>query len=97
MQARGVVKDFQNGGSSTRVLHGVDLEIESGRLTLLVGPSGCGKTTLLSIMTGILSPSAGEVDVMDVLHHERCAGRRRRSSGASIWASSSSSTTCCRR
>ncbi len=68
MHARGVVKDFQNGGSSTRVLHGVDLEIEieSGRLTLLVGPSGCGKTTLLSIMTGILSPSAGEVDVMDV-------------------------------
>lgn len=66
MHARGVVKDFENGGTSTRVLHGVDLEIEAGRLTLLIGPSGCGKTTLLSIMTGILSPSAGEVDVSDV-------------------------------
>jgi len=66
MRARGVVKDFDNGGNVSRVLHGVDLEIESGRLTLLIGPSGCGKTTLLSILTGILSPSAGEVDVKDV-------------------------------
>jgi putative ABC transport system ATP-binding protein len=31
---------------------------------MLVGPSGCGKTTLLSILTGILSPTAGDVDVM---------------------------------
>ncbi len=66
MRARGVVKDFENGGTASRVLHGVDLEIETGRLTLLIGPSGCGKTTLLSILTGILSPSAGEVDVKGV-------------------------------
>ena len=66
MRARGVVKDFDNGGTASRVLHGVDLEIESGRLTLLIGPSGCGKTTLLSILTGILTPSAGEVDVRGV-------------------------------
>jgi putative ABC transport system ATP-binding protein len=66
MRAHGVVKDFDNGGNASRVLHGVDLEIESGRLTLLIGPSGCGKTTLLSILTGILTPSAGEVDVQNV-------------------------------
>ncbi len=66
MRAQGVVKDFENGGTATRVLHGVDLQIEAGRLTLLIGPSGCGKTTLLSILTGILTPSAGEVDVKDV-------------------------------
>jgi len=66
MQARGVVKDFGSGGNAARVLHGVDLEIEAGRMTLLIGPSGCGKTTLLSILTGILTPSAGEVDVRGV-------------------------------
>jgi putative ABC transport system ATP-binding protein len=66
MRARGVVKDFDAGGTPNRVLHGIDLEIEAGRLTLLVGPSGCGKTTLLSILTGILTPTAGEVDVRDV-------------------------------
>jgi putative ABC transport system ATP-binding protein len=59
-----VVKDFPAGNAMTRVLHGVDLEIEAGKLTLLVGPSGCGKTTLLSIVTGILSPTGGEVEVM---------------------------------
>ena len=85
MCARGIVKDFDNGGTASRVLHGVDLEIESGRLTLLIGPSGCGKTTLLSILTGILTPSAGEVDVRGVritdLHGARKARFRRENLG----------------
>jgi putative ABC transport system ATP-binding protein len=59
-----VVKDFSSGSTTTRVLHGVDLSVEAGCLTLLVGPSGCGKTTLLSILTGVLSPTGGQVDVM---------------------------------
>jgi putative ABC transport system ATP-binding protein len=62
--ASGIVKDFPSGGGVSRVLHGVELAVASGMLTLLVGPSGCGKTTLLSILTGILSPTGGEVDVM---------------------------------
>jgi putative ABC transport system ATP-binding protein len=33
-------------------------------MTLLVGPSGCGKTTLISIIAGLLEPSAGEVGVL---------------------------------
>jgi putative ABC transport system ATP-binding protein len=64
LDARGIVKDFPSGDGTTRVLHGIDLALDAGRLTLLVGPSGCGKTTLLSIVTGILSPTAGQVDVM---------------------------------
>ncbi len=64
LQAHGIVKDFPSGDSVSRVLHGIDFALEAGRLTLLVGPSGCGKTTLLSILTGILSPTAGDVDVM---------------------------------
>jgi putative ABC transport system ATP-binding protein len=64
LEARGVVKDFPAGVTTSRVLHGIDLAIEAGRLTMLVGPSGCGKTTLLSIVTGILSPTAGDVDVL---------------------------------
>ncbi len=59
-----MTKDFPAGDGVSRVLHGIDLDVESGRLTLLVGPSGCGKTTLLSIVTGILSPTGGDVLVM---------------------------------
>ena len=44
------------------VLHGIDLEVPAGELTMLVGPSGCGKTTLISIIAGILSPTKGTVE-----------------------------------
>jgi putative ABC transport system ATP-binding protein len=61
--ARGVIKDFAAGDAPVRVLHGIDLDLRAGELTMLVGPSGCGKTTLLSIVTGVLSASAGAVSI----------------------------------
>jgi putative ABC transport system ATP-binding protein len=60
----GVTKEFGAGGTRTRALRGVDLEVWDGQLTLLVGPSGCGKTTLISIIAGLLNPSAGETSVL---------------------------------
>jgi putative ABC transport system ATP-binding protein len=45
-------------------LRGVDLDLPAGEMTLLVGPSGCGKTTLISIVAGLLEPTAGEVSVL---------------------------------
>ncbi|MFN0025455.1 MAG: ABC transporter ATP-binding protein [Parvularculaceae bacterium] len=65
LSARGIEMDFGSNGMRTRVLHGVDLDIEFGKLTMLVGPSGCGKTTLLSIVSGTLRPTRGDVDVMN--------------------------------
>jgi len=38
--------------------------LDAGALAMLVGPSGCGKTTLLSILSGTLSATAGRVDVL---------------------------------
>lgn len=58
---RGVVKDFGDGESRIRVLHGIDADIYGSELTLLVGPSGCGKTTLISIIAGLLYPTDGDV------------------------------------
>ncbi|HEX7670116.1 MAG TPA: ABC transporter ATP-binding protein, partial [Polyangiaceae bacterium] len=42
---------------------GIDLEIRSGELTLLMGPSGSGKTTLVSILAGLLRPTSGQVEL----------------------------------
>ncbi len=61
VETKNINKDFLIGSIKNQVLHNINLEIEAGKLTMLVGPSGCGKTTLLSIITGILSPSSGEV------------------------------------
>jgi putative ABC transport system ATP-binding protein len=41
-------------------LSGVDLEVNSGELMMLVGPSGSGKTTLISIVAGVLDRDGGE-------------------------------------
>jgi putative ABC transport system ATP-binding protein len=56
-----IVKDYPSGDEMVRVLHGINLSVNSGQLTMIVGPSGCGKTTLLSIITGILTPTSGTV------------------------------------
>ncbi len=64
VKCRNLQKEFANGESKALVLRGVNLEVRLGEMTLLVGPSGCGKTTLLSVMTGLLNSSGGEVEVL---------------------------------
>ncbi len=59
-----ITKEFGAGDNRTLVLRGVDLDIEFGEMTLLVGPSGCGKTTLISVIAGLLDPSAGNLSVL---------------------------------
>jgi putative ABC transport system ATP-binding protein len=62
--ARDIEMAFGSNGLKTQVLFDIDLEVTSGELTMLVGPSGCGKTTLLSILSGTLKPTGGDVEVM---------------------------------
>lgn len=44
-----------------KVVDGINLEIEGGKLTALIGPSGCGKTTLLRMIGGFFEPDQGEI------------------------------------
>lgn len=47
--------------SASRALEDIHLSIEEGEFISFLGPSGCGKTTLLSIVSGLLKPTSGDV------------------------------------
>ena len=66
--ARGLAKRF----GSFAAVDGVDLEVEEGTIHAIIGPNGAGKTTLFRLLTGILAPSAGTLE----LAGERIEGKR---------------------
>ena len=46
---------------ATRILHGIDLEIQDGEFMVFVGPSGCGKSTLLRSIAGLEEITGGDL------------------------------------
>ncbi len=46
-------------------LNNINLEIEGGKIIGLLGPNGSGKTTLIKLMSGILTPDAGDALICD--------------------------------
>ena len=43
------------------VLKGVDLDLESGKISALIGPNGAGKSTMLKCLLGLVHPDNGEI------------------------------------
>jgi putative ABC transport system ATP-binding protein len=76
VSCRGVRKHFGHGDARVEALRGVDFETRIGELSFLVGPSGCGKTTLISIVAGLLDPSAGEITVLGTRPDDLSASER---------------------
>lgn len=61
VECRGLEKRYPDGRRSVRAVAGVSFDVPAGTLTLVTGPSGCGKTTLLSMLGGMVAPTAGEI------------------------------------
>jgi putative ABC transport system ATP-binding protein len=59
----GVTKTFGEGDAAVHALKGIDLEIASGELVVVLGPSGSGKTTMCNIIGGIESATEGLVEI----------------------------------
>ncbi|MBS5789805.1 ABC transporter ATP-binding protein [Fusobacterium sp.] len=57
MQLKNIVKDY----GDKKVLGGIDIEIEEGKITAILGESGCGKSTLLNIIAGKIKDYSGEI------------------------------------
>ena len=60
VRVRGLWKRF---GMQVAVA-GIDLDVPAGRFCGLVGPNGAGKTSALSMITGLLRPDAGTIEVI---------------------------------
>ncbi len=60
---RRVVHIYRAAAGDVVALAGVDLSIGSGEMLALVGPSGSGKSTLISLLAGLMRPSAGRVTI----------------------------------
>ena len=65
-RTRGLTKIYGSGTAEVRALAGVDLELFSGELIVLLGPSGSGKTTLLNQLGGLDLPTSGELWYRDL-------------------------------
>lgn len=63
VDARDVFKIYKRGSAETVALRGASLSVATGEFVSLEGPSGSGKTSLLSILTGLAAPSAGDVTI----------------------------------
>ncbi|HZE95921.1 MAG TPA: ABC transporter ATP-binding protein [Planctomycetota bacterium] len=61
LSVEAVVKDYPSGETTLRVLKGITLDIEPGKITAIVGPSGAGKSTLLHILGFLDRPTSGDV------------------------------------
>jgi putative spermidine/putrescine transport system ATP-binding protein len=57
----GLRKEFSAGGHDVTAVDGVDLEIGSGEFFSMLGPSGSGKTTVLRMIAGFETPTAGRI------------------------------------
>ena len=78
IEIRGIKKSF----GTLKVLKGIDLDIERGRIVSIVGASGAGKTTLLQIMGTLDKPDSGSVvidgvNVMNLSDAKRSAFRNK--------------------
>ena len=72
LEAGGIVKDYE----SFRAVHGVDFVIPYDSFVTILGPSGCGKTTILRMIGGFESVTAGSIllegeSLTDVMPYDR--------------------------
>jgi ABC-2 type transport system ATP-binding protein len=57
------VRDVRKSFGERKAVDGISLAVEAGQILGLLGPNGAGKTTTVSLITGLLSPDAGEIRI----------------------------------
>jgi multiple sugar transport system ATP-binding protein len=57
------IRNVEKAFGTTKILHGVSVDVKDGEFVILVGPSGCGKSTLLRMIAGLENVSSGEIAI----------------------------------
>src|ERR1700688_2309826 len=61
LEVRDLTVEFASGDYVVRPLSGLSFDADDGELGVVLGPSGCGKTSLLSCLSGLLTPTSGSI------------------------------------
>lgn len=69
VRAHGLTRSYRRGSRRVSALRGVDLDVESAELVVIMGPSGGGKSTLLNLLGGLDAPDGGTLTVAGVDVH----------------------------
>jgi ABC-2 type transport system ATP-binding protein len=66
-----IVRDLRKRYAKVEAVRGVSFDVQAGTTTALLGGNGAGKTTTLSMLLGVLLPTAGSIHVLgcDMLRH----------------------------
>ncbi len=73
LEVRNISKRHGSGHTEVVALDDVSFKLDAGRMLAVLGPSGSGKTTLISIIAGLLTPTAGEIIIAGHPVHLRSA------------------------
>ena len=63
LEAQGFVKSYTNGSNKLKVIDGIDISLEAGKIVTIMGKSGAGKSTLLNILSTLDNPDQGTLKI----------------------------------
>lgn len=69
IELRGVTKSYDIAAGKFLALKAIDMQVDAGEFVAVVGKSGSGKSTLINMITGIDTPTSGEVFVASTAVH----------------------------
>ena len=61
LDAKGVIKSYKNGENKLKVLDGINLSLDEGKIITVMGKSGSGKSTLLNVLSTLDNADEGEI------------------------------------